>query len=259
MVDAIHVRLAVSACDRCPVAALSRETAVENVRVDTGTERVEFVTDELPEDVPPELELVEFGGRAHGRYDLPEPAAADGGVAANRAVAASGGGGSVAVAGGGGVVTEPPPSASEGPDGGACGGCSCGGLGEAFAGFPVAPHDARIDDGELVVSFVLTGHEELKTVVDGFEAAGLAVELRRLLADRGGGDDGPDVVPIDLTGVTARQAEVARTAAEQGYFDADGASAAEIAAELDLAKSTVSEHLRLVTAELFSQLFDGST
>jgi len=37
-----------------------------------------------------------------------------------------------------------------------------------------------------------------------------------------------------------------------------GASAADVAAEFDLAKSTVSEHLRTVTAVLFSQTFgDG--
>jgi predicted DNA binding protein len=58
--------------------------------------------------------------------------------------------------------------------------------------------------------------------------------------------------------VTDRQAEVAMVAAQKGYFNADGAPAAEIAAELDLAKSTVSEHLRIVTDTLFSQLFgDG--
>jgi len=59
--------------------------------------------------------------------------------------------------------------------------------------------------------------------------------------------------------VTDRQAEVAAVAAERGYFSGDGASAAEIAGELDLAKSAVSERLRTVTDTLFSQAFgDGS-
>jgi predicted DNA binding protein len=120
-----------------------------------------------------------------------------------------------------------------------------------------------MEDGELLVSFVLTGHEELEAIVDECEAAGLGVELRRLCVDRGdrnAADGGcRDVVPVDLGGVTDRQAEVAAVAAEEGYFDGDGASAAEIAADLDLAKSTVSEHLRTVTDTLFSQAFgDGS-
>jgi Predicted DNA binding protein len=59
--------------------------------------------------------------------------------------------------------------------------------------------------------------------------------------------------------VTDRQAEVAAVAAEKGYFNGDGASAGEIAADLDLAKSTVSEHLRTVTDTLFSQAFGDGT
>jgi predicted DNA binding protein len=114
-------------------------------------------------------------------------------------------------------------------------------------------------DGEIRVSFVLSGHEELQAIVDECEAAGLDVELRRLCVDRGGDDAGSDIVPVDLTGVTDRQAEIATVAAENGYFESGGASAADVAAEFDLAKSTVSEHLRTVAAALFSQTFgDGS-
>jgi len=119
-----------------------------------------------------------------------------------------------------------------------------------------------MENGELLVSFVLTGHEELQAIVDECEAAGLGVELRRLCVDRGDrsatDDSCRDVVPVDLAGVTDRQAEIATVAAKKGYFNGDGASAGEIAADLDLAKSTVSEHLRTVTDTLFSQAFgDG--
>jgi len=44
-----------------------------------------------------------------------------------------------------------------------------------------------MDDGELVVSFVPTGHEEFRAIVDECEAVGLDVELRRLRVDRGTG------------------------------------------------------------------------
>ncbi|WP_235271552.1 helix-turn-helix domain-containing protein [Halorubrum saccharovorum] len=161
--------------------------------------------------------------------------------------------------------SPPPTAASSGtPTGdGVCEDCSCGGLPSAFANFPVSPRRTEMEDGELLVSFVLTGHEELQAIVDECEAAGLGVELRRLCVDREGrsaeDDCCRDVVPVDLAGVTDRQAEIAAVAAEKGYFDGDGASAGEIAADLDLAKSTVSEHLRTVTDTLFSQAFgDGS-
>ena len=286
MTDGIHVELSVSACDRCPVAALSSSTAVEDLRVDSADDRVEFVADDPPDDPPTGLDLVEFGGRAHGRYEIAcERPAADGGRAADDAgtdggraaddASTDGGRAADDAATDGGTVAGPrraggPGGDETGTDGrgpsppgegdAACTGCSCGGLPAAFENFPVSPRRTEMEDGELLLSFVLTGHEELRAIVDECEAAGLGVELRRLCVDRGGegGELGSDVVPVDLADVTDRQAEIATVAAEEGYFEAGGASAADVAAEFDLAKSTVSEHLRTVTAALFSQTFgDG--
>ncbi|WP_418284621.1 helix-turn-helix domain-containing protein [Halorubrum sp. DTA46] len=262
MSNGIHVELVMSACEGCPVAALSSSTRVEELRVDAGDDRVEFVAADPPSDPPSGLDLVEFAGQAHGRYEIVcDRAATDGGVAVGAPDAA-------ALDASGAASVESPDS-SETLDGealggdGMCGGCSCGGLPAAFSNFPVSPRRTEMVDGELLVSFVLSGHDELSAIVDECEASGLSVELRRLCVDRGDGarsdDDGrPSVVPVDLAGVTDRQAEVATVAAEMGYFDGDGASAEAIADELGLAKSTVSEHLRAVTSALFSQLFgDG--
>ena len=257
MTDGIHVELAVSACDRCPVAALSSSTTVEELRVDSADDRVEFVADDPPADPPTGLDLVEFGGRAHGRYEIACDRPATDGSRAPDDTATDGG-----------VVTDAPDdalgvdasTASPTAEGGAtCADCSCGGLPAAFANFPVSPRRTEMVDGEIRVSFVLSGHEELRAIVDECEAAGIDVELRRLCVDRGDDEDtGSDVVPVDLAGVTDRQAEIATVAAERGYFQPGGASAADVAAEFDLAKSTVSEHLRTVTAVLFSQTFgDG--
>jgi DNA-binding CsgD family transcriptional regulator len=268
MSTGIHVELALSSCDGCPVAALSASTPVEELRVDSGDDRVEFVVADPPDDPPTGLDLVEFAGRAHGRYEIAcERPAVEGGRAADDAGTEGGRAPNDAATDGGVVVDSS--SGDEGADLSppaerdvACAGCSCGGLPAAFANFPVSPRRTEIVDGDIRVSFVLTGHEELQAIVDECEAAGLDVELRRLCVDRGnGGEDDccPDVVPVDLAGVTDRQAEIARVAAEKGYFDAGGASADDVAAEFDLAKSTVSEHLRTVTARLFSQTFGDGT
>ncbi|GAB3698939.1 helix-turn-helix domain-containing protein [Halorubrum pallidum] len=254
MTNGIHVELSVSACDGCPVSALSSHTRVEEFRVDPADRRVEFVADDPPDDPPNGLDLVEFAGQTHGRYEIDcERAATDGGVA----VGADGAEQTVT----GGAAPSPVSDGSvtgEGP----CDGCSCGGFPAAFANFPVSPRRTEMDDGELLVSFVLTGHEELQAIVDECEAAGLGVELRRLCVDRGNESDDDccrDVVPVDLAGVTDRQAEIAAVAAEKGYFGTGGASATDVAEEFDLAKSTVSEHLRIVTDTLFSQVFgDGN-
>lgn len=219
MTDTIQVQVAAATCDRCPVAALSERTTLRAVRVDPDDARVDFVADDSPADAPSELDLLEFAGRAHGRYDL----------------------------GRGGADRKP-------RDGG-CTACACAGLPSAFSGFPVSPRETRIDDRELLATFVLTGYGELQAIVDAFGGA----EVRRVLVDRDTNDGQPDVVPIDLTDVTERQAAVAAVAVEKGYFDPDGATADEIAADLGVAKSTVSEHLRLVTATVLSQLFGEGT
>ena len=280
MTNGIHVELAMSACDACPVATLSSTTPVEELRVDSEEDRVEFVAADPPEDPPTGLDLVEFGGRAHGRYEIArERLDSDGGRATDDAAteeirqiddAATDGGLTVGAPDGNSVVKATPGAESStggsAPSGeteseGVCAGCTCGGLPAAFANFPVAPRRTEMVDGEIQVAFVLSGHEELQAIVDGCEASGLDVELRRLCVDHGNGDEGdcrPDVVPVDLAGMTDRQVEVATVAAEKGYFETGGASAADVAAEFDLAKSTVSEHLRAVTSSLFSQAFaDG--
>lgn len=219
MTDTIQVQVAAATCDRCPVTALSERTTLRAVRVDPEDARVDFVADESPADPPSELELLEFAGRAHGRYDLD------------------------------------PDATSTASDDGGCDPCVCAGLPSSFAGFPVSPRETRIAEGELLATFVLTGYGELQAVVDAFGGA----EVRRILVDRDAVDGGPDVVPIDLSDVTERQTTVAAVAVEKGYFDPDGATADEIAAELGVAKSTVSEHLRLVTATVLSQLFGEGT
>lgn len=59
--------------------------------------------------------------------------------------------------------------------------------------------------------------------------------------------------------LTDRQREVAETATEMGYFESGGASAAEVAAQLDITPSTLSTHLRTITAKVFQQLFHGGS
>lgn len=56
--------------------------------------------------------------------------------------------------------------------------------------------------------------------------------------------------------LTDRQREVARTATRMGYYEPEGASAAEVADELDISQSTLSTHLRRIMAKVFRYLFD---
>lgn len=55
--------------------------------------------------------------------------------------------------------------------------------------------------------------------------------------------------------LTVRQREVARTVTRMGYFDQEGATAVEVAAELEISPSTLSTHLRRIMATTFEHLF----
>lgn len=60
------------------------------------------------------------------------------------------------------------------------------------------------------------------------------------------------------TTLTERQREVARVATRMDYYDKGGASAKDVAAELGIAPSTLSTHLRRINAKVFDSLFDDS-
>ncbi|WP_225336069.1 helix-turn-helix domain-containing protein [Halomicrobium urmianum] len=55
--------------------------------------------------------------------------------------------------------------------------------------------------------------------------------------------------------LTDRQQQVARVATRMGYYEKGGASASDVAAELDIAPSTLSTHLRRINATVFDSLF----
>lgn len=89
-------------------------------------------------------------------------------------------------------------------------------------------------------AFTLTSvgsQERIGEMVDGLRAAGVEVTLEHLGGYR------PADAPLDR--LTDRQREVLEVAYERGYYDVPrAASTDEIAAELDLDDSTVSEHLQ---------------
>jgi len=82
--------------------------------------------------------------------------------------------------------------------------------------------------------------------VEAYETAGASPELERLGDYRGESDL--------LEALTNRQREVVRTAYELGYYDVPrSASTEDIAAELGVDPSTVSEHLQRAERNLLSQ------
>jgi hypothetical protein len=131
--------------------------------------------------------------------------------------------------------------------GSGCPACDPGGL-------PVAPYAIRWRDGWMLLELAARDGEEVRAVVSALREAGHDVELRRVTRDAVG-DRAGGTATVDLSALTERQREVAVAAVERGYFDPCGPSAAVLADELGISKSTLSEHLRAVQRELVRQLF----
>lgn len=108
-----------------------------------------------------------------------------------------------------------------------------------------------VNDGDF--TFDVAGSQEaIADTVAEYEATGANVRLEALR------DFDPRDDPLDA--LTARQREVVRVAFEVGYFDVPrSASTAEVAAELDLDASTVSEHLQRAEHNLLSAVLSPAS
>jgi len=100
------------------------------------------------------------------------------------------------------------------------------------------PRTERIDVTDEGPTITCVGsQEQIGALVERADANGIDAALMRLRDYR------PRETPVEM--LTARQQEVLETAFDRGYYDVPrSAPTAEIAAELDLDDSTVSEHLQ---------------
>lgn len=130
-------------------------------------------------------------------------------------------------------------------------------LAQGFGFLPVEPYSHRWTDTQFLVNVAATDSDQIEATIDRFRDSGFSVSTEQLSRGAGGVTGEAERAVVDLTTLTTRQRELARFAAERDYFDPDGPSAETIAAELDIAKATFSEHLRTVQAEVAGQLFSG--
>lgn len=139
----------------------------------------------------------------------------------------------------------------------ACGHDYC--LAHGFSFLPIDPYHTRWEGDVLHCSFAALGTTEIRRVVRAFGNADFVVELEQLVRGQEGdiAVDTARTAVCDLDRLTERQREVAAAAVERGYFEPDGPSADEMAEALDIAKPTLSEHLRTVQDELVRQAFSG--
>jgi DNA-binding CsgD family transcriptional regulator len=135
------------------------------------------------------------------------------------------------------------------------GGC----LAYGFSFLPAEPYRVYWRGGWLQLHFAVSQYPTLQTTIERLTDAGFDLDLRQIIRSERAreldADERPKAALVDVSTLTERQREVAETAVEMGYFDADAADAETVAAELDVSRSTLSQHLRVIIRKVLSQLF----
>ncbi|WP_367996662.1 transcriptional regulator NarO [Haloferax volcanii] len=121
-------------------------------------------------------------------------------------------------------------------------------------GCPVRHLEA--DCGAVVLSFVAADLASFRDIVVNLKSAFDGVSLRRLTQSEPDPATG-SLVFVDRDELTARQREVLETAHEMGYFEHPReANATEVAAALDINRSTFTEHLSAAQSKLLDTILD---
>ena len=119
-------------------------------------------------------------------------------------------------------------------------------------GVPTA--DAIVRDGRLLVTFHVADLPTLRRVLGDLQESCADMQVVRLLQSSSTPQES-DLVTVDRSELTERQREVLATAYEAGYFDhPKGANASEVAATLDIDRSTFTEHVAAAQRKLFGAM-----
>lgn len=130
--------------------------------------------------------------------------------------------------------------------------CPCECLGRY--GCPV--HRYVADDGTLTLVFHADSFEMLQEVMAEFRERYSPVDVQRLLQPPLDGTP-EERVFVNRGKLTERQYEVLRVAHDRGYFERPKqANATELAAELDIAQSTFTEHLMAAQRKLLEDILE---
>nr|WP_254862964.1 helix-turn-helix domain-containing protein [Halovivax gelatinilyticus] len=130
--------------------------------------------------------------------------------------------------------------------------CPCTCLGSY--GCPV--HRYVAVDGGLTLVFHAESFEQLQNVMAELRDRFPSVDVQRLLQPPLEASE-DDQVFVNRGALTGRQREVLQLAYERGYFERPKRiNATELAAELDISQSTVTEHLVTAQRKLFDDIFD---
>ncbi|ELZ19394.1 Bacterio-opsin activator HTH domain-containing protein [Haloterrigena salina JCM 13891] len=129
--------------------------------------------------------------------------------------------------------------------------CAC----EIVEGTGTPVSSVRAQDGALELTFRTLELTEIADIVDDLRDRFESVLVEELTQDHD--DETSDPVLVDRDLLTTRQREIIETAHEMGYFDyPKGANATDVAEELEIARSTFTEHLAAAQTKLLDALLE---
>jgi predicted DNA binding protein len=131
-------------------------------------------------------------------------------------------------------------------------GCPC----ECVEQFGCPVVDVHTRDGMLYLVFHAADMAQLREVITTLRETYPQVDIQRLLRSRGEHSEN-DLVFVDRGQLTERQREVLETAHRMGYFERPkGANAGNVADELDISRSTFTEHLAAAQTKLLDAILE---
>jgi predicted DNA binding protein len=113
-----------------------------------------------------------------------------------------------------------------------------------------------VRDGRLLVTFHAADLPALRAVLEDLQESCADMRVLRLLQSSSTPEES-DLVTFDRSELTERQREVLSAAYDAGYFDhPKGANAGEVAADLDIDRSTFSEHIAAAQRKILATMLD---
>lgn len=131
--------------------------------------------------------------------------------------------------------------------------CLC----RVFQEFGCVPHVRRVDEGTVLVTSYVDDRDAVREVVSTLRRVLDRVRLVRLAVVSG--PESTEQATVDLSALTPKQREGMELAVVRGYFDDDAdVSLGDLAGELDISKSALSQRLRGAQAKLATDVFEGA-
>ncbi len=131
--------------------------------------------------------------------------------------------------------------------------CLC----HAFQRFDCVPHVRGVEDGTMLVTTYVDDRAVIRELVAALKSVFATVRLVRLAVVEG--PEATEQVTFDLSALTPKQRGSLELAVLRGYFDDDADVAlGDLAEELDISKSALSQRLRTAQAKLVKDVFGES-